>query len=310
MYFNDWLTRRRLYTPDRIAIDDESNGRSYTYAELDSRAGRMAALLRGSYEVGRSDRVACLATSRMECIDLYFACGKIGAIFVPLNTRLPAARVLELLEDCQPQLFVYESAFDEVADAAERGGVAHRFLAIDSSDWLQGDQSAVDVLQADEHDVAMILYTSGTTGRPKGAMISWRQIHWNALNTTIGLQLTENDTAFLNMPLYHTGAWHVLFTPLMLLGGRVILQKRFDAQRCNDQIGLGGVSILFGVPTMLRMMSEAENFSAADLSQVRFAICGGEPCPVPLIETYQQRGVAIRQGYGLTEAGPNCFSLP
>ena len=96
----------------------------------------------------------------------------------------------------------------------------------------------------------------------------------------------------------------------MLLGGRVILQDRFDPHRCNDWIGPTGVSILFGVPTMLRMMCEAENFAAADLSQVRFAICGGEPCPIPLIETYQDRGIAIRQGYGLTEAGPNCFSLP
>ncbi len=114
----------------------------------------------------------------------------------------------------------------------------------------------------------------------------------------------------LNMPLYHTGGWHVLFTPLMLVGGRVILQTHFDARRCNDQIGPAGISILFGVPTMLRMMCEAENFAATDLSRVRFAICGGEPCPLPIIETYQRRGVAIRQGYGLTEAGPNCFSLP
>lgn len=310
MFFNDWSTRRRIYTPDRIAIDDESSGRSLTYAELDSRAIRLAALLRGSFEIRRGDRVACLATNRLECIDLYFACGKIGAIFVPLNTRLPVAGVLELLEDCQPDLFVYESAFEQVAAVAERGGVARRVLSIDEDGWLPSEESALDICEAEETDAAMILYTSGTTGRPKGAMISWRQIHWNALNTTIGLQLTENDRAFLNMPLYHTGAWHVLFTPLMLLGGRVILQKRFDAEHCNDQIGPAGVSILFGVPTMLRMMCEAENFSVADLSQVRFAICGGEPCPVPLIETFRQRGVAIRQGYGLTEAGPNCFSLP
>lgn len=310
MSFNDWLTRRRLYTPDRIAIDDEANGRSYSYAELDSRAVRVATRLCGSGEVRAGDRVACLATNRLECIDLYFACGKIGAIFVPLNSRLPPAAVLELLEDSQPKLFVYESAFDSAAEAVSQCGVAPRVLPIDSSDWLQGEEPDLDVSAAAESDAAMILYTSGTTGRPKGAMISWRQIHWNALNTTIGLQLTEDDTAFLNMPLYHTGAWHVLFTPLMLLGGRVVLQQRFDARRCNERIGPAGISILFGVPTMLRMMCEADSFAAADFSRVRFAICGGEPCPVPLIETYQQRGVPIRQGYGLTEAGPNCFSLP
>ena len=141
-------------------------------------------------------------------------------------------------------------------------------------------------------------------------MIPWRQIHWNAVNTIIGLQLTQDDVAFLNTPLYHTGGWHVLFTPLMLLGGRVILQKKFDAERCNERIGPDGVTILFGIPTMLRMMQDAPNFEAADFRSVRFAICGGEPCPMPVIDAYQKRGVSIRQGYGLTEAGPNCFSLP
>jgi fatty-acyl-CoA synthase len=116
--------------------------------------------------------------------------------------------------------------------------------------------------------------------------------------------------AFLNMPLYHIGGWHVLFTPLMQLGGRVILQQRFDAERCNELIGAEGITVLFGVPTMLRMLTEARNFAAADLSSVRFAIFGGESCPLPVIDAYQQRGVAMRQGYGLTEAGPNCFSLP
>ena len=265
MFFNDWLSRRRLYTPDRTAIDDEETARSYSYADLDSRAVHVAVRLREFAQVGPGDRVACLSTNRLECIDLYFACGKIGAILVPLNTRLPAAGILELVEDCRPKLFVYEPAFDEVAQAAKRCGAAGRVLPIDSADWLQGGESGLEVKAAGESDVAMILYTSGTTGRPKGAMITWRQIHWNALNTTIGLQLTENDAAFLNMPLYHTGAWHVLFTPLMLLGGRLILQKRFDASRCNERIGPTGVSILFGVPTMLRMMSEADNFSAADL---------------------------------------------
>ncbi len=171
-------------------------------------------------------------------------------------------------------------------------------------------EPTVDVYQAAESDTAMILYTSGTTGRAKGAMISYRQIHWNALNTIIGLQLTHDDTAFLNMPLYHTGGWHVLFTPLMLLGGRVILQQRFDPVRCNELLGPQGITILFGVPTTLRMMWQADNFSAADFSCVRFAIFGGESCSLPVIEAYGERGVAMRQGYGLTEAGPNCFSLP
>ncbi len=310
MFFNDWLGRRCRYTPERVAIVDDALGFSYTYGELQARATGMAACLQRAFSVSTGDRVACLAGNRIEFIDLYFACAKLGAILVPLNYRLPAADLLELLEDCGPKLLVSDSNNYETARTAQQSGRVSKLLSMDGDEWQATADTDFETYHARESDIAMLLYTSGTTGRPKAACITWRQIHWNALNTTIGLQLTENDVGFMNMPLYHTGGWHVLFTPLMLLGGRVILQPRFDAQRCNARIGPEGVSILFGVPTMLRMMWEAPNFEAADLTQVRFAICGGEPCPLPVIEAYQQRGVAIRQGYGLTEAGPNCFSLP
>lgn len=318
MSLNDWLTRRRLYTPDRIAVvDDDDGGRRYSYAELDRRATQSAVHLRNSLGVQTGDRVASLSTNRIEYLDLYFACGKIGAILAPFNVRLPSPAICEMLEDCRPRVLLYESAFADIAEQAQseqpglETGLLERIGAAPKSRQDRPPTSAsFEVPAADESDTAMILFTSGTTGRAKGAMISYRQIHWNALNTIIGLQLTQDDAAFLNMPLYHTGGWHVLFTPLMLIGGRVILQKRFDAECCNQRLGPEGVTILFGVPTTLRMMQEADSFKSADFSSVRFAIFGGESCPLPVIEAYAQRGVAMRQGYGLTEAGPNCFSLP
>ena len=328
MFFNDWLSRRTLYTPHRVAVVDDSDGRRYRYCELEARANRVADHLRNLLGVEPSDRVACLSANRIEYLDLYFACGKLGAVLVPLNLRLPSAGVLDLLEDCRPKVLFYEAAFAEIADDARKADLAERAVAIDAADPNHGETPLTELLSADalaadcdgraafeahrarESDTAMILYTSGTTGRAKGAMISYRQIHWNAFNTINGLQLTQDDAAFLNMPLYHTGGWHVLFTPLMLLGGRVVLQKRFDPERCNQLIGPEGITILFGVPTTLRMMWQAANFSAADFTKVRFAIFGGESCPLPIIEAYAQRHVAMRQGYGLTEAGPNCFSLP
>jgi fatty-acyl-CoA synthase len=322
MFYNDWLNRRSLYTPDRIAVVDDLDGERYTYAALNARAIRVASYLQHRLGVSPGDRVACVSGNRLEYLDLYFACGKIGAVLVPINVRLPSASILELLEDCQPMALVYEQGFDEVADAARQAGVITHGLAIDSATPLVHIPSLAQIIAdsatpptvcpfvARESDTAMILFTSGTTGRAKGAMIPYRQIHWNVLNTIIGLQLTQKDTAFLNMPLHHTGGWHVLFTPLMLLGGRVILQRQFDPCRCNELLGPEEVTILFGVPTTLRMIQQAPNFSKADFSSVRFAIFGGESCPLPLIEAYAARGVAMRQGYGLTEAGPNCFSLP
>ena len=323
MSLNDWLTRRRLYTPDRVGVVNDVDGKRYSYAELDQRACRVAIHLQHVLGLKPGDRIACLSGNCLEYLDLYFACGKLGAVLLPLNTRLPTAAVIELLSDCQPSLLVYEAQFAQTAIAAQQAQVVPGVCCLDATDPETQHQSIsrivtrelaaeadVEVYRAEESDIAMILYTSGTTGRPKGAMISYRQIHWNALNTIVGLQLTQHDTTFLNMPLFHTGGWHVLFTPLMLIGGRLVLQRQFDAQRCNELLGPEGITILFGVPTTLQMMRDAPNFSRADFSTVRFAIFGGERCPLPVIEDFGGRGVAMRQGYGLTEAGPNCFSLP
>ena len=311
MVLNDWLSRRRLYTPHRVAVVDDTCGQRYDYAALDARALRLAHRMQVQLGVHPGDHVACLSSNRIEYIDLYFACGKIGAVLVPINSRLPAVAVGELLADCQAKVFFYEMPFAEFAEAVGKSIPGVQQLPIEESEYsLSESRTPVETYSASESDTAMILYTSGTTGQAKGAMITYRQIHWNALNTIIGLQLTQNDVAYMNMPLHHTGGWHVLFTPLMLLGGRVVLQQRFDAQRCNQLLGPEQITILFGVPTMLRMQWEARNFSQADFSYVRFAIFGGEPCPLPVIEAYGNRGVPMRQGYGLTEAGPNCFSLP
>jgi fatty-acyl-CoA synthase len=265
--------------------------------------------------------VACLSVNNIEYIDLYFACGKIGAILVPLNYRLREYGIREMIIDCKPRLLVYDSIYAELAVALHRDGCVERLLPIRAAHAAAPTATLTDVVEgggnqapqsvtANEGDIAMILYTSGTTGTPKGAMISWRQIHWNAVNTIISLQLSESDISFLNTPLYHTGGWHVLFTPLIYLGGTLVLQNQFDPERCNALMGRRGITILFGIPTMLRMMMEAPNFDAADFSAARFAICGGEPCPIPVIRAYQEKNVPMRQGYGLTEAGPNCYSLP
>jgi len=318
MYFNDWLCRRRLYGPDRIAVVDTATGERLSYRELNRRACALATWLLSEAGLKRGDRVACVSTNRLEYLDLFFACGKIGAILVPLNFRLPEGALTEMIRDCRPRMVVVEESWQEFGLSCERNGLVERVLEVgergidaivSASARIEFDE-ITPFYQAEINETAMVLYTSGTTGKSKGAMISWRQIHWNAVNTTIGLALTQADVSFLNTPLYHTGGWHVLFTPLIHLGGCVVLQKQFDPAQCNALISRERITILFGIPTMLRMMMDAQNFAEADFSSIRFAICGGEPCPIPLIRTYEAKGVPIRQGYGLTEAGPNCFSLP
>ncbi|WP_138431814.1 class I adenylate-forming enzyme family protein [Fodinibius saliphilus] len=308
MYYNDWLTKRKRHTPHKEAVIDTSSGNRYTYEKLNEQADRLAFYLQHNQGLEAGDRLAVVSKNNIEYIVLFFACAKVGVIMVPLNYRLPKAGLMELVEDSKPHLLVYADKFKSVVKEA---GKEYSLLSIDTiQNVLKSEGGKLELYHAKAEEIAMILYTSGTTGRSKGAMISWQQVHWNSLNTEISLGLTSDDSSFVNTPFYHTGGWHVLLTPLIHHGGKLVLQSEFDAAACNNLIEEEEVSILFGIPTMLRMMMEEESFMNTDFSSVRFAICGGESCPVPIIKKYQEKGVPIRQGYGLTEAGPNCYSLP
>jgi len=315
MHYNDWLAKRERYTPDQEAVVDLSDGGRYTYRELNQRANSLAGLLKRKFSLNPGDRLAVLSKNCLEMIDLFFACGKIGVILVPYNFRLPAPAIRELAEDCIPSLLVYGKEFKETAKSLLESHSVPSLLPISEKKEsveriVREGHPAPKLYDADAEDIAMILYTSGTTGKSKGAMISWRQIHWNSINTAISLELTSSDSTIVNTPFYHTGGWHVLLTPLFHHGGKVVLQPEFDPADCLNIIQTEDISIFFGIPTMLRMMMEQEAFESTDFSNLRFTICGGEACPIPVIKTYRDHGVPIRQGYGLTEAGPNCYSLP
>ena len=155
----------------------------------------------------------------------------------------------------------------------------------------------------------MILYTAGTTGLSKGVMITNKMLFWNAVNTGLRLDLHSSDHTQSYAPFFHTGGWNVLFTPFLLHGASHTLLQSFDAEVILRLMESEKTTLLFGVPTMLQMMSDLEYFKKADLSSVRYAIVGGAPMPIPLINIWHEKGISIRQGYGLTEVGPNCFSL-
>ena len=315
MNYNNWLAKRERYTPQKVAVVDVITGNRYTYCELNEKANILAAYLQRRQNLQAGDRLAVVSKNCIEYILLFFACAKIGVVLVPLNYRLPKAGLAELISDSNPHVVVYSDEFKSIAREAGEEVSDIAYLSINNgvesvNEILESGDSNPIIHEAKADDIAMILYTSGTTGKSKGAMISWRQIHWNSINTEISLELTGEDSSFVNTPFYHTGGWHVLLTPLVHHGGKLVLQKEFDAAECNRLIEQEEVTILFGIPTMLRMMMEESNFESADFSSIRFAICGGESCPIPIIKRYQQKEVPIRQGYGLTEAGPNCYSLP
>ena len=305
----DWLAKWALYTPENLFLRDHAREVQWNFKEGEQRARQVAAALQTTYGIERGDRVAVLSTNRSEYVYLMLACVKLGAILVPLNFRLTAQELNHPLEDAQPALVIYESGLEGKINRGK--WVATEMSIFDN--LVFGALDEVATFKSDRpgqlDDLAMILFTSGTTGVPKGAMITHRMLLWNAINTELRLDLNSEDHSLSFAPFFHTGGWNVLLTPFLHCGASHTLLPGFDPDLIMQLFQEEKVSIFFGVPTMLRMLAETEGFASADLESIRYSIVGGAPMPEPLINTWHEKGVFIRQGYGLTEVGPNCFSL-
>lgn len=316
MFPGDWTEGLARLFGESCAVVDESSGERISYRALAWRTSGAAAAL-AELGVRRADpaapgpRVAVLAKNRVEHLELMFASARLGAVFLPLNWRLAEPELGYILDDAAPTVLFYEEGFAEVARrlAAARG---LRALSLDSDlPRLARSAGAPPVAQAPltDDDPWIVLYTSGTTGHPKGALLPYRQVAYNALNTAIALDLTSRDKTITYTPLFHTGGLHVLTTPLLLKGGTIILADGFEPERFLQTNARERCTLLFGVPTTFEMMAQAQAFAAVDLSCLRLALCGGAPCPRSLIERYTARGIVFKQGYGLTEVGPNVLNL-
>ncbi len=316
----DLLSQRAHLTPNREALLELETGKRYTYAMLNERANRAANWLLGlGIEAG--DRVAILAHNSVAYLDLFYGLAKIGAIFTPLNWRLVARELAYIVNDCTPKVLIcgpeFVSLLEEmrplvnIASYAALGGAQ----LPDAPAYEEGLAEAVAMEPERPYSLTgdtphCILYTSGTTGRPKGAIIPQRQVLWNCINTAISWGLTEHDVSPVFTPLFHAGGLFAFLTPLLYLGGRIILAKDFDVEKSLQVIQEEKCTVILGVPTLFQMWRQSPLYATADFSHIHFFISGGAPCPPPLIEAWrQEKGVVFRQGYGLTEVGPNCFSM-
>ncbi len=298
--------------PERVAIVDRTRGGRHTYADLNASAERWARVLL-SLGVRRGDRVATLTGNRVEIVGLFFGATRIGAVLVPLNWRLSVAELARVIDDAAPALIVGEDRHRSLGEAATKA-------AESAVQWLELDREAAPLLAASDavggvawvssepEAPAMLLYTSGSTGKPKGAILPHRQIYYNAVATTVGWQIGSNDVAIVANPLFHTGGWHVFSTPLWHRGGTIVLFDQFDATAFLDAIAEERVTLAFGVPTQIVMMTQSASWGR-ELPSLRFLISGGAPCPEALGERVRAAGLRFRQGYGLTECGPNCFAI-
>lgn len=316
----DLLGERARLTPKKTALVYVPTGERFTYAELDERSVRQARVWREVLGLARGDRVAWLADNRPEVLDAFFAAPKSGVVYVPLGTRLTPREMAGILEDAAPTAFFYGAEHaDKVRELKALIDVP-RWVALDDRCEGCGDPTLAELAASlpdaaferepgGPEDLWCLLYTSGTTGRPKGVMLPYRMVVWNGYNTAVGWQLREDDVSPIFTPLYHAGGLGAFLVPIVTIGGTVILHRGFDAAEVWRTLEAEGATVVLGVPTIYQMLAEAPELRTVDLGRVRWLISGGAPLPAWIAETYRRRGVVFKQGYGMTEVGVNCFSM-
>lgn len=298
MFDLDLLSERARVTPGRLALVSVATGERLTYAQLNDRAERAAATLCTMLDPG--DRFGILAHNCIEFLELFFAAGKAGAIVVPLSTRATAHELAYIVRDCGMKVLFYGEGFADLARqlpvaSMDCGGIAAAFKS--------GGKPPHSM------ETYCLLYTSGTTGKPKGVMIPRRQLYWNGYNTVINWGLREDDVSPVFTPLYHAGGIAAFLVPIFCAGGTIVLHKGFDTAEVWRTIQQERCTVVLGVPTIWKLLMDAPEFATADLTKVRWFISGGAPLPQYLIDAYQKRGVVFKQGYGMTEVGVNCFTM-
>ena len=301
--FADPIRHWRLTQPGKTAVIDRGTGERYSYAQLDARIDRAAGWLR-ALGISRGERVGVLAMNRIEQIDLFYACHRVGAALVPFNWRLSASELTGIVADARVSVCFGEERFRELAETAQL-----------DCQWIDLDRDVadMDVVPGEDavneaNDAALILYTSGSTGRPKGAVLPHRQILFNAVATNTAWQLSSDDVAAITTPFFHTGGWNVFATPLWQRGGTIVLMEKFEPDAFLLAMAEEQCTVALTVPTQLLMLMQCTSWGI-ELPNLRSFFSGGAPCPVSVLQSVREAGYDIREGYGLTECGPNCFTI-
>lgn len=297
----------------RTAIVDATTDQRYSYLDVDRDADRWQRLLQ-HLGVQPGDRVGMLAQNRYEFIVLFFACIRRGAVLVPLNWRLTAGELCRVLQHAEPTVvFVDDGARALLRDACGRAEPALGAAVLGLDDdvpllWRAVDHVPVPASPTRSiDDATMLLYTSGSTGMPKAVMVPHRQLHWNAIATASGWQLGHDDVAPASTPFFHTAGWHVFATTLLARGGTVVLIGAFSPATYLELLHRYDVTVAFGVPTQFAMLGDSADWGRP-LPTLRWFFSGGAPCPAGIASMVRSAGYGFREGYGLTECGPNCFT--
>jgi fatty-acyl-CoA synthase len=302
----DWLKNRAQMTPNKRAVVDGETKETWNYSQINIRANGLASYFK-SLGIKKGDRVALLSPNHICYFDLYFACEKIGAIFVPLNWRLSKNEIDYIFHNCTPSFLFFHP---EVAMLT--GGFQSPLIDVTSEEYeqivTQGASFSPESPISNEEPLA-IIYTGGTTGRPKGVVLTHQSIFCNTTNTVFSWNLNGNDTTVTFLPMFHTGGLFALTMPLLQIGGTVVIGRKFEPNQVVPVLNKEACTIILLVPTMHHVLTQSDAFKQTTFPSMHTFLSGGAPCSHVIYDAYAKKGLTFKEGYGLTEAGPNNFYI-
>jgi fatty-acyl-CoA synthase len=310
MDLSDLIARNADFTPDKIAL--RFSGRDLSYADFVTRIAAAARALKSRLGIGRGDRIAILAANHPDYLVLLYACARLGAMLVPLNWRLAIPEQMFILTDASVKVLVVEEAFAAVVPPLAAALPEARVVGLDFS---RENVPAFDTLLAegggggrnphiDYSSPLLIVYTSGTTGRPKGAVLRQEALLWNGVMSQHMHALTADDHVLTVLPLFHVGGLNIQTTPALQIGATVSLHARFAPGPTLDAIAADRPTLTVLVPTTIQALIEHPGWAETDLTSLRALTTGSTQVPQPMIDAVTARGVPVLQVYGSTETSP------
>ena len=312
-----WLTKRELLNGNREAVVEV--GRRLTYRQLNRRVNQASRTLQGM-GLQYGDRCAVLAYNCLEFVEVLFAAAKLGLIVVPLNWRLAVAELAFILTDSGTETLFFDPDFAGPVEALKGQSPLRRFISIGPKEIPgvtcyekalagQRDDEPEPDRAADMNTPHIIMYTAGTTGRPKGAVLGQGASFWNAVNMSLCIDLTSQDRTLTILPLFHVGGIGLYTLPTLYQGGTVVIQRSFDPKLTFRLVEEERVNVLFGVPAIFLFLIQDPGFKSGVMSRLRSVMSGGAPLPVSLIHQYHEAGIILQQGFGMSEAAPGIAAL-
>jgi len=314
----DWIKHHANVTPGKLATIDIASKRNYTYGEMNDRIGRLASFMK-SLGVKQGDRVGFYAPNSTDILDIIFACWRIGAITLALNYRLTAEELTYQLTDADTKTLFFDTEFSETVTKIRKTAQVDNWIDLDG---LGGESSfergitnspkTEEMIEQEFDDQCMLMYSSGTTGKPKGVIITHGMMFYSAINGISLSKASSDSVSLASMPIFHIGGLNVSCCPVLRLGATTVVLRNFDPEIVLDLINDQelGIDSLFNVPAAYNALRQHPKNKTTDFSRIVSAIAGAESVPTPLIEWWYDRGLIIQEGYGLTESAASSILLP